>query len=95
MKQEIQLQANLKHDEESIQVAFCVVSHNTFGSENSNVPYEVVYINVGNGWNPTANVFQAFVAGVYQFSASMRSNGNSMAKCHIVHTPAEAGANPG
>ncbi len=88
-----QMSADLMHDE-SVQVAFSVVSHaGVFGpvEEDTNIPYEITYTNTGSCWNSEANVFQALVAGVYQFTASMRSNTDSYADCHIVHTPASTG----
>ena len=84
-----QILADPKHDE-SVQVAFSVVSHNgTFGpvEEDTNIPYDITYTNIGGGWNTEDNVFQALVPGVYQFTASMFASViTSSTYCHIVHT---------
>ena len=87
----MQTQADARHDEDFLPVAFYVASHSgTFGpfGDDTTVEFEVVYNNVEGGWNSAANVFQALHAGYYHFTASMRSAGDAYAYCNIVHTPA-------
>ncbi len=100
MKQQIQhplhVAANPKHDEESVQVAFSVASHSNFGplETDETVPFEIVYTNVGGRWWTGFNVFQAEVAGVYQFTVSTRhtpSGSSGYRYCHVIHTNPEAG----
>jgi hypothetical protein len=91
MKQQIErLVADPKHDEDPVQVAFSAVSHEYFGSGevDTNIPFEVVYVNIGGGWSPTGNAFMANVAGFYEFTASIVCAGNSDAHVygHIVHS---------
>ena len=68
--------ADYRHDEDPDQIAFSVVSHQDFGpvEVHSNIPYEVIYTNVGGGWNFTTNAFHVSVAGLYMFTASMVSH---------------------
>ncbi len=81
--------AGPRHDEESTQVAFSVVSRNTFGNvtEDMNIPFEITYTNIGGGWSSVGNAFMAPVSGVYEFTASFRSQGSvDNAWGHIVHS---------
>ncbi len=84
------LMADTKHEDDLIKVAFSVASHSPFGpvTVDTNIPYEVNYTNIGNGWNSAISAFRAPVDGLYVFSASMRSSFVSFdnAICHIVHT---------
>ena len=65
-----------RHDKDPDQIAFSVVSHEDFGpvEVDTNIPYEVIYTNVGGGWNSTTNAFHVSVAGVYMFTATMVSH---------------------
>jgi len=83
--------ADHRHDEDSEQVAFSVVSHQNFGpvEVDTNIPYEIIFTNVGGGWNSTTNSFHASVSGVYMFTASMGSHSDSNDTnviCHMVHS---------
>ena len=71
-------------------IAFTVVSHKNFGPSNleTYVPFEVVEINVGDGWNPDFNVFEAPVSGVYLFAASSLGDLNHDPWLAITHTSA-------
>ena len=78
-----------RHEEDPVQIAFSVASHEPFGpagTNDTNIPYEIIYTNVGDGWDSVLSAFQAPVTGLYQFSASMRSNSDYYAYCHIVHS---------
>ena len=65
-----------RHDEDPDQTAFSVVSHEDFGpvEVDTNIPYEVIYTNVGGGWSSTTNAFHVSVAGVYMFTATLVSH---------------------
>ena len=83
--------ADHRHDEDPDQIAFSVVSREDFGpvEVDTNIPYEVIYTNVGGGWNSTTNAFYVSVVGVYMFTASMVSHpetNETNAKCIIVHS---------
>ena len=78
-----------RHDEVATQIAFSVASHESFGPaspDDVNIPYEIVYTDVGDGWDPLLDAFHAPVAGVYQFIASSYGDSNSNTYCHIVHS---------
>lgn len=68
-------------------ITFFVVSHDDFGpvTVNTKVPFPVENVNIGGGWQPHINAFQAPVAGHYFFFASTSSNFTN-ARTAIVHT---------
>ena len=83
--------ADHRHDEDPDQIAFSVVSHQDFGpvAVDTNIPFEVIYTNVGGGWSSATNAFHASVAGVYMFTASIVSHASSnetQVRCRIVHS---------
>ncbi len=93
LKQEI-ARIDFRHDEDPVQVAFSVVSHNDFGpvNESTVIPFEIVNTNVGGGWSSDTNVFEAPVDGLYQVTASVVSNTTEIyAVCHIVKTSPSTG----
>ena len=80
------LAAQQRHDNVS-GVAFSVASHEDFGTEDSNIDYPVIYVNIGGGWHEQTHAFQAPVAGVYYFTTSCRSvYGSSDTYVNIVLT---------
>ena len=48
----------------------------------TNIPFEIVYANIGSGWSSMCDAFQAPVDGVYQFYASMRSEASGSYAYH-------------
>lgn len=71
-------------------IAFYVHSEDMFGPVlfMSRIPFPVETVNVGGGWRPQVNAFQAPVAGHYYFSASVASAPNTVPHVRIIHTNA-------
>ena len=78
-----------RYSNNSVLVAFSVASTSGFGpvTQDSNIPFDLVTLNVGDAWKDEDAHFEAPVAGIYQFTASMVSHSTSpWAYVHIVHT---------
>lgn len=71
-RQMVDLQTAPRHSQEEDQIAFSVYSEVDFGpvSEYTNIPFPLVYTNIGGAWMPQINSFQATKAGLYLFTAS-------------------------
>lgn len=57
------------------QIAFFVHSVTSFGpvTVDTNIPFPVENVNIGGGWKPSIDAFQAPIAGYYFFSAGILS----------------------
>lgn len=67
-------------------IGFTVVSLKEFGpvTMDTNIPFEEVSTNDGNGWKPDGNYFEAPVKGLYFFTASIHSDWAGGASADIV-----------
>lgn len=79
-------QQNEQHSTERI--AFSVHTQTNFGpvTVRTKIPFPFENVNIGGGWQPHIDVFQAPVAGHYFFFCSIRSSGSTMAHVSIIHT---------
>ena len=84
------VEADTKHDGDENQIAFSVGSEFDFGpvTDDTIIPFGLIFSNAGGGWSSSINAFQAPVDGVYQFSASIRSASGLVdnANCVLVRT---------
>lgn len=68
-----QIAAFQTREDDASPIAFSVYSEENFGpvTEFTNIPFPFVRVNVGEGWNPEEDAFQAPVAGYYYVFASI------------------------
>lgn len=74
-------------ENETSPIAFSVASHSGFGPVTmvTKVPFPVENVNIGGGWKPGIDAFQAPIAGYFYFFASTASN-FTIPRTAIVHT---------